>query len=84
MKFFPERFCSEKMEEKVSDKIKRHVPWEIFWQSIPIILIGIFLTLSGIFNFYNWIALIRLLSILGGLLLLILGLYVAKNSWEKM
>jgi len=72
------------MVEKFSEKVKKHLPWESFWASITITLVGITLVLAGIFNFYYWSTLIRLLSTLGGLVLLVLGLYAIRDSWKKM
>ena len=58
---------------------KSIVSWELMWKFITIVLIGVFLVLIGIFNFYNWSNVLRYSSLIGGIVLAVFGLWRVKE-----
>lgn len=49
------------------------------WKFIVIVLIGIFLALIGIFDFYKWSNVLRYSSLVGGIVLVVFGLWRVKE-----
>ena len=54
------------------------------WKFIVVVLIGIFLILIGIFNFYGWSSMIRFSALVVGLILVVYGSWRVKEHSKKI
>ena len=58
---------------------KKFVNWELMWKFVGVVLIGLFLILIGLFNFYNWSSISRYSALVVGIILFGYGLWRVKE-----
>ncbi len=58
--------------------------WELMWKFIVLFLIGVFLLLIGVFNFYGWNMQVRIGAAIVGVILVIFGLWRIKDKYKNI
>lgn len=74
----------EKQNGGWKDKLQRHTYWARFWIQASGVGIGILLVVFGIIKFSQWGTLRASLSIIGGILVLAIYLWRARENWKRM
>jgi hypothetical protein len=69
---------------RLGDRIRRYTPWEVFWQAITGIGLGVILIIFSIINIHQWGLFISILAFIAGVVLTLLSFESAKRNFEKM